>query len=179
MPHGYNRPMLASMVASSSPTNDLPNRPVEVLDLARYLGQWHEIAHLPMFFQCRCADRITATYGSLPGGRIRVSNACRQHDGRIATAEGIARPAGNAAGALKVRFAPGWLAWLPWVWADYWIVEHDPAYQWAVVGSPGRRYLWILSREPSMEGTLFRAIIDRSARRGYAIDRLVMAAPLH
>jgi apolipoprotein D and lipocalin family protein len=77
-----------------------------------------------------------------------------------------------------VRFAPRWLAWLPMVWADYWVIELDPDYRWAVVGSPSRKYLWVLSRTPSMDAGQFRAIRNRAAARGYPVERLVMAAPL-
>ena len=73
---------------------------------------------------------------------------------------------------------PGVFAWLPLVWADYWVVELDPNYQWAVVGSPSRKYLWVLSRTPSMSAGLFGRLRDRAAERGYPVDKLVMAAPL-
>jgi lipocalin len=120
----------------------LRNQPVSTLDLNRYAGTWHEIAHLPMYFQRKCQDRITATYTLRADGRIHVRNACRTKAGKEDVAHGIAKPAGGPAGALKVRFAPGWLSWVPWVWADYWVIELDPDYQWAVVGSPSRKYLW-------------------------------------
>jgi apolipoprotein D and lipocalin family protein len=100
-------------------------------------------------------------------------------DGNIDSVEGVARPAGDGpSGALKVRFAPAWLGWLPWVWADYWVVEIDPGYQWAVVGSPSRKYLWILSRSPTMSKAQFEAIGERASQRGYPVQKLVMTAPL-
>jgi len=157
----------------------LPNQPVTQLDLERYLGQWHEIAHLPMYFQRKCRDHITATYSHLANGQVRVVNACRTHDGNVETAEGVARLCNHkAAGALEVRFAPDWLSWLPWVWADYWVVEIDPDYGWAVVGSPSRKYLWVLSRRPTMSRVFFEAIGARASQRGYPVHKLVMAAPL-
>ncbi|HEU4671057.1 MAG TPA: lipocalin family protein [Dyella sp.] len=154
-----------------------PNRPVQQLDLQRYLGQWHEIAHLPMFFQRKCIDTITATYTLRPDGTLGVHNACRTARGMDAS-DGVARRVDDHSGALKVRFAPAWLGWLPMVWADYWVIELDPGYRWAVVGSPSRKYLWVLSRTPRMDAATFRGIRDRAAARGYPVDRLVMAAPL-
>ncbi|GLQ45970.1 hypothetical protein GCM10007862_10210 [Dyella lipolytica] len=90
---------------------------------------------------------------------------------------GVARP-GKWQGALEVRFAPQWLAWLPMVWADYWVVDLDPNYQWAVVGSPSKKYLWILSRTPSMPSQLFEQLTHRAELRGYDINKLVRSAPL-
>ena len=158
--------------------NSLPNRPVNTVDLERYAGQWHEMAHLPMFFQRKCVDNITATYTPNPDGTIKVRNACRSKDGSMQAADGVARKVPGQAGALKVRFAPAWLSWIPVVWADYWIVELDPDYQWAVVGTPGRNYLWVLSRKPSMQRELFEQIKGRAAQRGYPVGKLILAAPL-
>ncbi|HEX5305633.1 MAG TPA: lipocalin family protein [Dyella sp.] len=166
--------MGASMTGAAA---SLPNQPVATLDLARYAGRWHEIAHLPLFFQRKCVDTITATYTPRADGTLAVHNACRTAKGMDAS-DGVARRVDAHSGALQVRFAPGWLAWLPMVWADYWVIELDPDYRWAVVGSPSRKYLWVLSREPSMPATQFRAIRDRAAARGYPVHRLIMAAPL-
>lgn len=157
----------------------LPNQPVELMNLQRYTGQWHEIAHLPLYFQRQCTDRITATYRINPDGTIAVHNACRTSDGSMDSADGVARKTDGPAGALKVRFAPGWLGWLPWVWADYWVIELDPDYQWAVVGSPSKKYLWILSRSPEMDGQLLQNLRSRAEQRGYPIDKLVIAAPIN
>lgn len=154
------------------------NTPVVQLDLQRYLGTWHEIAHLPMFFQRHCVDQINATYTPLPDNTIQVRNACRTRDGSMNESTGVARPVEDKPGQLKVRFAPGWLAWLPMVWADYWVIDLDPDYQWAVVGGPSHKYLWVLSRTPTMERVLFECLRDRARERGYPVDNLVMAAPL-
>lgn len=167
--------LMGASLATAAPT--LPNRPVEALDLARYAGTWHEIAHLPLFFQRKCIDTVIATYTPRPDGTVGVHNACRTAKGMDAS-DGVARRVDVHSGALEVRFAPGWLAWLPMVWADYWVIELDPDYRWAVVGSPSRKYLWVLSRGPSMPTSQFRAIRDRAQARGYSVDRLIMAAPL-
>lgn len=156
----------------------LPNEPVSQLDVKRYLGRWHEIAHLPMFFQRQCVDTVTATYSALPDGTVRVQNACRTRDGKMDSAEGVGRPTGKAQGALQVRFAPAWLNWLPWVWADYWVLDVDEDYRWAMVGSPSRRYLWLLSREPGMSRAQFGALRHRAEQRGYPVEKLVITAPL-
>lgn len=171
--------VLLMLALPAAHAQDLANEPVKQLDLQRYLGQWHEIAHLPMFFQRQCVDNITATYTSLPDGRVSVRNACRTRDGKMDDAEGVARTTGKAAGALEVRFAPSWLTWLPWVWADYWVLDVDPDYRWAVVGSPSRDYLWVLSRDSHMQRAQFEALRHRAAERGYPVEKLVMSAPLN
>jgi len=153
----------------------LPNAPVPVLDLQRYAGPWHEIAHLPLFFQRNCAANITATYTPQPDGRLGVRNACDTPAGKRLVSDAVARPVAVPSGALQVRFAPAWLGWLPKVWADYWVVELDPEYRWAVVGGPSRKYLWILSRTPTLPRDQHDALRERAARRGYPVERLILA----
>lgn len=168
--------MYAAMPLSAQ---TLPNTPVTRLDLNRYTGTWHEIAHLPLYFQRQCVDNVTATYTLLADGAIGVHNACRTKEGLIDSADGVARTQGGPAGALQVRFAPSWLGWLPFVWADYWVVELDPDYQWAVVGSPGKKYLWVLSRRPTMSRLQFEQLRERAAERGYPVSKLIMTGPLN
>jgi len=152
------------------------NRPVETLDLQRYAGTWHEIARLPMFFQRQCVDRTTATYTARQDGSIEVRNACRTKDGSMIESVGAARRVDGHPGQLEVRFAPAWLSWLPYVWADYWVVDLDPEYRWAVVGGPSRKYLWVLSRTPTMDKALLEQIKAGAKRRGYPVDKLIVAA---
>lgn len=161
------RPALAATPVASVPE----------LELSRYAGHWYEIAHLPVSFQRQCVGDITAAYALHADGTIGVRNACRTRDGQ-AVAEGIARTVEGHPGRLQVRFVPGWLSWLPLVWADYWVVALDPDYQWAVVGDPDRDYLWIMSREPSMDAELFARLKARAEAMGYDLEPLVVAAPL-
>lgn len=168
--------LLLAMAAAPGPVP--VNQPVRALDLQRYSGRWHEIAHLPMFFQRQCVGDVTATYTPLPDGSIEVRNACRTKSGAMAATVGLAKPVPGQPGALKVRFAPAWLGWVPGIWADYWVVELDPDYRWAVVGGPSRKYLWILSRTPAMDRAAFEAIRAHAAELGYPVDKLVMMGSL-
>lgn len=151
---------------------------VPEMDISRYAGQWYEIAHLPMSFQDKCTGDITAAYTLREDTLIGVRNACRTADGETSVAEGVARPVEGHPGRLQVRFAPDWLSWVPFLWADYWVIDLDPGYTWAVIGEPGRDYFWILSREPAMDRVLFEQIKARATAMGYDLGPLVMAAPL-
>ncbi|WP_313243095.1 lipocalin family protein [Stenotrophomonas sp.] len=166
--------LLSATVASAA----APVRSVPALDMGRYAGQWHEIAHLPVSFQKKCVGDITAAYALRADGRISVHNACRTGDGGHIAAEGVARPVPDEPGQLQVRFVPDWLAWVPLVWADYWVIALDPDYQWAVVGDPDRKYLWILSRSPSMDKAQFADLKARAEAMGYDLGPLRVMAPL-
>jgi apolipoprotein D and lipocalin family protein len=154
-----------------------PVRPVPDVDLARYAGRWHEVARFPNRFQAKCARETTADYELLPGGQIRVVNACRRADGDTMRAEGRARLArtGGPASQLKVRFAPRFLSFLPFVWGDYWILDLTDDYRAALVGSPNRDYLWILSRTPRLDEATYQRMVDTAAAQGFDVARLVMS----
>lgn len=155
-------------------------RPLQVvpkLDLQRYSGTWHEIARLPMYFERRCVGDITATYVPLESGRVQVRNACLRDDGVRMQSVGMARRSGSEPAKLEVRFAPAWLSFLPMVWSDYWVIALDEDYQWALVGEPGREYLWFLSREPAMDAETFDALKARARALGYSLEELIIVVP--
>ncbi len=157
---------------------DQPARPLKVMpnvDLNRYAGTWYEIARMPFKYQSQCAGDVTATYTLLDDGTIRVVNRCRKENGDTDEAVGKARLADTDGPntKLKVRFAPAFLSWLPFVWGDYWIIDLASDYSYSVVGEPGRRYMWILSRTPAMEEGVFQGILERAKEQGYDVTKLL------
>lgn len=134
---------------------DAPSAPVEpiaALDVPRYMGSWYEIARYPNWFQKKCVGDSRADYSLLESGEVRVVNRCREADGSVSEAVGVARQIGGAdSPRLEVRFAPAWLSFLPIVWGDYWVLDLDPDYRLVAVGEPSREYLWILSRTPTVD----------------------------
>lgn len=150
-----------------------PLKPVKSLDVSRYLGRWYEIAKFPNRFQKQCASDTSADYTLLPDGHLRVLNQCRQADGEWQRAVGLAKQVGDAQSArLEVRFAPAWLSFLPFVWGDYWVVDLDDKYELAAVSEPGRDYLWVLSRTPTVEDARYVALLSRLTAMGLDVSRL-------
>ncbi|MGH8493034.1 MAG: lipocalin family protein [Moraxellaceae bacterium] len=149
-------------------------RPVPGLEAQRYMGQWYEIARFPNRFQKKCAANVSAHYAALPEGRLRVVNKCRLDDGSYTVSTGEARPADPAgpSSVLQVRFAPQWLAWLPMVWGDYWVIALDKDYRYSVVGTPDRSYLWILSRTPTLAPEVYEHLRVQAAAQGFDVGLL-------
>ena len=61
-------------------------------------------------------------------------------------------------------------------WGDYWIIDLAEDYSYSVVGHPGRDYLWILSRSPTMAEATYQGIATRLRESGYETGRLVRTA---
>lgn len=156
---------------------DGPPETVAAVDLQRYAGTWFEVARFPNSFQDQCTGHVTASYTPLGDGRVRVVNRCRTGRGATTEAEGIARPVkGYANARLEVRFAPAWLSFLPMVWGDYWVLALADDYTTAVVGSPDRKYLWLLARTPRVDAPTYERMRAAAAAQGYPVDRLERTA---
>lgn len=153
--------------ASGALPGAAPLTSVESLDVDRYLGTWYEIARYPTSFQTGLVG-VTAEYARRDDGAIQVTNRglVETLDGKEKSARARAWVPDDAQpGRLKVQFF--WpLA------ANYWVIALDEDYQWAVVGEPGRRYLWILSRTPQMDRTTESTIRARITALGYDVERL-------
>lgn len=160
---------LASCAATTTERLNLPPlQTVAHVELARYVGTWYEIANFPQSFQRNCFA-TTATYTVRADGEIDVLNRCRKGavDGPEDKALGRARVVDNTTFAkLEVSF------FRPF-WGDYWIIDLASDYGYAVVGHPGRDYLWILSRTPTMAPEVYAGIVARLKAMGYETGRLV------
>ena len=159
---GYGVVLFSAMIAVGCMSGNAPLEVVERVDLNRYAGRWYEVASYPAPFQKDCTGTV-ADYEVRNDGKVKVTNACYDHslDGPVRQVTGTARvvdPESNA--KLKVSFF--------WPFeGDYWIIDLDEEYTWAVVGEPKRRYLWILSRQPSLNEVIYEAILSRLPDKGY------------
>jgi len=149
-------------------TARVPLRTVPAVDLNRYLGTWYEIASYPQRFQRNCTG-TTATYSHREDGRIRVVNVCRDGGlgGPSRQAEAVAWVVEGEPSNAKLRVQFFW----PFS-GDYWIIELDGEYRYAVVGHPSREYLWILARTPQIDPALYADLIRRIEAHGYDASRL-------
>jgi apolipoprotein D and lipocalin family protein len=164
---------LASMIVAGTAygaEEPAPPSTVASVDLSRYVGKWYEIARIPNRFQTDCVGNVMATYKIREDGRIDVLNECEQKDGTIKKAEGIAKvvdPSTNA--KLKVSFV-SFFGYRPF-WGDYWILGLGPDYEYAVVGSPDRKYGWILARDPHPDLRIVEEARSVLRERGFDPDR--------
>jgi len=135
------------------------------VELEKYLGKWYEIAHLPARFQEGCSD-TTATYTLSKNGSISVLNECIRN-GKAKKAKGRAKVVDKSSGAkLKVTF------FRPF-YGDYWIIKLGENYEYAVVGTPNLKYLWILSRTPQMDDSLYSSLMEFAKSKGFNVENLI------
>lgn len=140
---------------------------VPFVDLNKYVGRWYEIASFPQRFQAGC-HCTTAEYTFTDDGYIIVENRCNKDSvtGKEVYIKGkafIEKNSGNA--KLKVQFF--------WPFkAKYWIIDLSEDYSYAVVSHPNMKYLWILSRTPNLEKSIYESITNRLQEKGFDIDKI-------
>ena len=146
---------------AGEPLPTVPN-----VDLTRYQGTWYEIARLPLFWENKCAANVTATYTLRPDGKVTVLNQCKKKDGMETASTGTAEVATKDNSRLKVSFF--------WPFkGDYWILNLDPDYRWALVGTPNLKNLWVLSRTPQLDKPIFDKLIDQARRLGFDTQKII------
>lgn len=159
--------VLILVSCASSQEKDLPPlKTVRQVDLKKYVGLWYEIAKIPNSFQDQCAYGTTAEYKLEKDGDIQVINKCYDENGEPDIADGVANVVDkNTNAKLEVSFV-SFLGIRPF-WGDYWIIGLDENYQWAVVGTPSRKYGWILSRTPSLQEETMQKIFSILREQDY------------
>ncbi len=153
-----------------------PLQTVASVDLARYAGTWHEIARLPMWFQRHCIDS-NATYTIRPDGTIGVHNECVTDAGGLDQADGIATIVDSKTNAKLAVTFDNFFARLvsPSREGNYWIIDLDPDYQTALVGTPDRRYLWMLSRNPHLDEVAYQRLVGKAQQLGFPVSDFIRA----
>jgi len=97
-----------------------------------------------------------------------VVNSCTEADGSNNVAEGVAKVADNVSNAkLEVSFVK--ILGIQLFWGDYWIIGLGENYDFALVGSPNRKYGWILSRTKKLPQEKLNQISDLLKIKGYDI----------
>lgn len=146
---------------------------VKGVDLARYQGRWYEIASFPSIFQPKNGVNTRATYTLRDDGIINVLNETWT-DGKRGFIEGTAYKAdpNSDEAKLKVKFyVPPFLPIIPVV-GDYWILYLDDDYQYALIGQPSRKYLWVLCRKTHMDEEIYNKLVEKAKEEGYDVSKL-------
>jgi len=140
------------------------------VDLTKYVGLWYEIAKIPNRFQKQCVKGTTAQYKLLKDGNIEVINSCLTEEGEKDVADGLARIVDKKTNSkLEVSFVS--IFGIRLFWGDYWILGLGDDYEYAVVGTPSRKYGWILSRTPILDKQKLNKAYEILKNAGYDIKK--------
>lgn len=147
---------------------EAPLKVVDYVDIGKYAGKWYEIARLPNSFE-EGLECCTANYTLLENGKIEVVNAGHLISDHAKTKKVKGKayiPDKNEPGKIKVSFFGPF-------YARYWIIALDKDYQFAMVGEPSRKYLWILARQTSLDENDYQNLIDQAKFSGFNTDSII------
>lgn len=144
-----------------------PLNTVDSLNLEKYSGLWYDYAHLPAIFLDGCTD-ITAEYKIENDSYVSVYNHCvKSETGKESDIKGKAFVINGSNNAkLKVQFF--------WPFrANYWILAIDKDYQYALVGGPSRKYLWILTRTTKLDSKTYNELIETARSKDFKVENMI------
>lgn len=157
-------PILPSLAlfwaALASPGFAQAPQPRKAIDLDRFVGRWHEIAHTPNARQKSCVA------GSMDwaraGAKLSVRQICRLRSGKSKVVSGGADVVDRQTNAkLKLSLMGGLIK------QEYWVLDRADDYAWAVVGTPGGNYVWLLSKRPDLSEADRSVALQRMRALGY------------
>ncbi|MFI3282083.1 MAG: lipocalin family protein [Rikenellaceae bacterium] len=156
--------LLSAPVMCSAKTIDTST--VSEFDIERYMGKWYEIARFDNRYE-RNLTAVTAEYSLSPENEVSIVNrGFNTKDMEWREALGTGRET-STLGRLKVSF-------FMFFSSDYNVMELGESYEWALVGSSTDKYLWILSRTPSLSDSTLSHIFRIAQERGYNIENLTL-----
>lgn len=149
---------------------------VDYVDIERYQGKWFEVAKLPNWFQKGCSA-AEANYKILGQTEISVLNTCIKKNGerKAAYAHGYVVDTQTNA-KLEVVFENFASRILPrkWIKGDYWIIALDQdQYQYVMVGSPNRKYLWVLARSKNLDDSTYQSLLAKARSLGFDTSKMI------
>lgn len=149
---------------------------VQSVDLSKYLGKWHEIARLPNHFQKQCISDVTAEYALSKNKKwVQVTNSCINKNKKLEQAIARAYIVDAKTNAkIKVNFLPVFLHWLNIGFGNYWILDLGKNYEYALVGDPTLKYLWVLSRTNKMDVYTYHQLLQKAKQLGFDVDKMVL-----
>jgi len=158
--------LLALPVLAACATAAMPNHDPAPIDLPRFMGQWHVIAHVPYFAE--------------KGDVASIDEYTLRDDGKIAVRyhyqKGFAQPRKTVDSRATVKAGTGNHDWTTWFFGviptKYRILEVAPDYSWALIGYPGRDLAWVFARAPVVDDALYAQLLEKARAHGVDTGKL-------
>lgn len=147
-------------------TAPIANKPVEKVDLNRFAGKWYSLYSIPTMFD-KGSRETTTTYTLNKDGYYNVLTTAKKGDNNeLHTYTSKLFPNADEHNAqMKAQF----------VWpirVDYWVIDVAPDYSYTIVGHPDHKFLFIMSRKPTMDKKLYENLVAKCKAMGYPVEKL-------
>ena len=140
---------------------------VEYVDIERFMGDWYVISNIPTFIEKRATNALESYRLN---NKREIETTFTFHEDSPKGDKKIYKPKGfikNNKTNAEWRMQFLWPFKMP-----YLIIDLDKNYNYTVIGVPNRKYVWIMSRKPSLDSKTYNIIIDKLKQVGYDIKQI-------
>ncbi|PWS29525.1 hypothetical protein DHW03_00255 [Pedobacter yonginense] len=144
----------------------MENKPVDKIDFNKFQGKWYSLTSIPTALDKKW--RKTIENYTLKDGYFDVYTTYYRigDDEQKSIKSKLFFYKNQPDGEMKAQF----------VWPikiGYRVIELPEDYSYVVIGHPDQKYLFIMSRKPTLDSKLMKAIADRCKQKGYDVEKLV------
>ena len=161
--------LLSSLPCTAQPMNSTH---ADAIDLPRFMGAWHVIAHVPYFGE-RGHVASRDEYQLRADGKIAVHYVYQQ---------GFSEPVKTLDSKATIKAGTGDREWTTWFFGviptKYRILEVAPDYSWALIDYPGRDLAWMFSRTPDMPAAQYAELSAKMQSHGVDTGKLIRVPQL-
>ena len=128
---------------------------VKSLDIDRFMGKWYVYSLIPNFIE-NDAKNSYDYYSLSSDGKVNISYHAIKKGKNITLKQQATITDKINKSTWKIRFLK---PYIPFFRAPYKVIVLDESYQYMVIGYPGNKYGWIMSRTTNLENTLYDEIL--------------------
>jgi apolipoprotein D and lipocalin family protein len=146
---------------------NIPNKPVDKVDIKRFAGTWYSLYSIPTMFDKGSRETTTTYTWNADKAYYDVLTKCKKEDGSDKSVRSKLFQVGGTNNAeMKAQFL--------WPFkVDYWVIALADDYSYVVVGHPDHKFLFIMSRKPSISKKTYDELVAKCKAMGYPVEKLV------
>ena len=131
------------------------------------MGDWYVIANIPTYFEKHATNSIESY--KLVNNEINTTFSFYNK-----SPKGIRKVYNYNAKIYNHKTNAEWRLKLIWPFKlPYLIIDLDEGYNYAVIGHPNRKYVWIISKTSKINEQLYQSILGKLKKQGYDISNIV------
>lgn len=139
---------------------------VPKLDLNQLSGTWYQIARLPDKAEKKClSDGMMLWALSDKKDSFQLGKFCKIKAGNLNSDNNFGKQEKDGSGRLKVRR-------LVIFSTKYWVLATGPNFEWALVGNPNHKALWVLARTPTLDEATVTQVESQATAQGFPVAKL-------
>ncbi len=143
---------------------------VPKLDLTRFSTTWYQIARVPTKAEKKCVrDGLVLFASGERPGRLQEVNSCVYQNG-FANVQNVNLRTKDKK-VLDGRLETTLLFLLH---RQQWVLAVGDEYEWALIGSPNHKQLWVLGIKSAMDPEVLAGIKAKAAAEGFDVSKLVL-----